>query len=72
VPPEEAERVDEEDPAEGRALIRTIMQALLFEISLVTAPAYPETEVEARTVGRAAALATARQRAVEHYRRYRP
>jgi HK97 family phage prohead protease len=72
VPPEEAEKVEEEDPAEGRALIRTIFQALLFEISLVTAPAYPETEVEARTAARAAALATARQRAHEHLRRWRP
>jgi len=72
VPPDQAERVEEEDPAEGRAIIRTILQALLFEISLVTAPAYPETEVEARTAARAAALATARQRAHEHLRRWRP
>jgi HK97 family phage prohead protease len=72
VPPDQAERVEEEDPAEGRALIRTIFQALLFELSLVTAPAYPETEVEARTAARAAALATARQRAHEHLRRWRP
>jgi HK97 family phage prohead protease len=43
-----AERVDEEDPAEGRALIRTIMQALLFELSVVTSAAYPDAEVEAR------------------------
>lgn len=52
IPPEQtvpnAERVDEEDPREGRALIRTIFQALLFEISLVTVPAYKETQVEAR------------------------
>lgn len=44
----DAERVDEEDPAEGRALIRTIMQALLFELSVVTSAAYPNAEVEAR------------------------
>ena len=72
VPPEEAEKVEEEDPKEGRALIRTIFQALLFEISLVTAPAYPETEVEARTASRAAALVAARQRALEAHRRWRP
>ena len=39
VPPERAEQVEEEDPADGRALIRTVLQALLFEISLVTVPA---------------------------------
>lgn len=43
-----AEEVTEEDPAEGNALIRTIFQAILFELSLVTRPAYSETEVEAR------------------------
>lgn len=49
VPPEEAEKIEEEDPAEGRALIRTILQALLFELSLVVMPVYRETEVEARS-----------------------
>jgi len=48
VPADQAERVEEEDPAEGRAIIRTILQALLFELSIVTSAAYPETEVEAR------------------------
>ncbi|HRO13303.1 helix-turn-helix domain-containing protein [Amaricoccus sp.] len=33
VPSEEAERVEEEDPAEGRAIIRTILQALLWRRS---------------------------------------
>lgn len=42
-----AEEVVEEDPAEGTALIRIILQALLYELSLVTRPAYDETEVEA-------------------------
>lgn len=42
-----AERVDEEDPAEGIALIRTIFQALLFELSVVTAAAYVEAALEA-------------------------
>ncbi|WP_111431021.1 HK97 family phage prohead protease [Rhodobacteraceae bacterium DSL-40] len=50
VPAEEAEQIEEEDPEEGDALIRTIFQALLFEISLVTRPAYSETEVEARSL----------------------
>ena len=36
----------EEDPAEGTALIRVIFAALLYELSLVTRPAYDETEVE--------------------------
>jgi len=44
-----AEEVTEEDPNEGRALIRTIFEAILFEISLVSRPAYSETEVEARS-----------------------
>lgn len=44
-----AEEVTEEDPAEGNALIRTIHEAILFELSLVTRPAYSETEVEARS-----------------------
>ncbi len=48
VPADQAEKVTEEDPALGRALIRTIFQALLYEISLVTVPAYKETQVEER------------------------
>ena len=52
IPPERvapnAEKVEEEDPSEGMALIRTIFEALLFELSVVTAAAYPEAEVEAR------------------------
>lgn len=52
IPPERtvpnAETVEEENPAEGTALIRTINEAILAEISLVTRPAYSETQVEAR------------------------
>ncbi|MBZ0127978.1 MAG: HK97 family phage prohead protease [Rhodobacteraceae bacterium] len=52
IPPQQtvpdAEEVTEEDPSEGRALIRTIREAILFEISLVARPAYSETEIEAR------------------------
>ncbi|PKQ11046.1 MAG: hypothetical protein CVT70_16405 [Alphaproteobacteria bacterium HGW-Alphaproteobacteria-1] len=43
-----AETVEEENPAEGNAIIRTINEAILFELSLVTRPAYPETEVQKR------------------------
>ncbi len=42
----EAERLDDEDPAEGIAIIRTISAALLYEISIVTRPAYKETTVQ--------------------------
>ena len=53
IPPERvapnAEKVEEEDPKEGTALIRTIFEALLFELSVVTAAAYSEAQVEARS-----------------------
>jgi len=45
---EKAEEVTEEDPSEGIALIRTIFQALLYELSIVTRPAYDEAQVEER------------------------
>lgn len=52
IPPErtvkDAETVEEEDPEEGEAMIRTIWQALLYEVSAVTRPAYPEAQIEAR------------------------
>lgn len=52
IPPERAvpnaEKVEEEDPALGTAIIRTIYAALLYEVSLVTRPAYPDTQIEAR------------------------
>lgn len=41
-----AEKVEEEDPREGRALIRTIFAALLYELSFVTVAAYREAEGE--------------------------
>ncbi|WP_288943723.1 HK97 family phage prohead protease [uncultured Roseovarius sp.] len=44
----DAETVEEEDPEEGTALIRTVHQALLYEISAVTRPAYDEAQIEAR------------------------
>jgi HK97 family phage prohead protease len=61
IPPERAvpnaETVEEEDPAEGQALIRTIRAALLYELSIVTSPAYKESGVE----DRAWKLSTARK-----------
>jgi len=57
IPPERAvpnaeEITEEEDrPEEGmhRAIIRTILAALLYELSLVVRPAYPEAQIEARS-----------------------
>ena len=46
----EAETVEEEDPSEGTALIRTVHEALLYEVSAVTRPAYKEAQIEARRV----------------------
>jgi len=48
----EPERIEDEgsDPGNGEhnAIIRTVLQALLYELSVVTRPAYPESQVEAR------------------------
>lgn len=44
-----AETIEDEDPALGTAIIRTVNEALLFELSAVTRPAYSETQVEARS-----------------------
>lgn len=41
-----AETYTDEDPSEGRAKIRTINDALLYEMSIVTRPAYSESIVE--------------------------
>lgn len=57
IPPEravkEAETIEEEPdrPEEGmhRAIIRRIRAALLYELSIVTRPAYPEAQVEMRS-----------------------
>lgn len=53
IPPErtvkDAETVEEEDPSEGTALIRTVHEAILSELSLVTNPAYNESSIEARS-----------------------
>jgi len=50
-PPERVkvpERTFEENPSEGHALIREILEAILFELSLVTRPAYPDTALDLR------------------------
>ena len=64
IPPERtvpnAETIEEEDPTEGTAIIRTINDAILFELSLVTRPAYPKTQVEARCWQPTAKLQTVR------------
>ena len=44
----DAEEVFDEDPSEGRAIIRRIKQAILYELSIVTRPAYPDATVEMR------------------------
>lgn len=57
LPPKQAvpepERIEDEghDPENGahNAIIRTVLAALLYEISVVTRPAYPEAQVESRS-----------------------
>jgi HK97 family phage prohead protease len=46
----DSEEITEEDPALGKALIRTVKKAVLHELSIVTAPAYKEAsaQIEAR------------------------
>ncbi|QFT46791.1 Caudovirus prohead protease [Roseivivax sp. THAF40] len=49
----EPEMIEDEghDPENGahNAIIRTVLAALLYEVSIVTRPAYPEAQVEARS-----------------------
>lgn len=45
----DAETIEEEDPAEGDAIIRTINSALLYELSAVTKPTYSAAQIEARS-----------------------
>lgn len=50
IPPKQtvpdAETIEDEDPDEGRAIIRTINDCLLYEMSIVTMPAYADATVE--------------------------
>ncbi len=64
-----AESVAEEDPRLGNAIIRTIHDALLYELSIVTRPAYDETQVEARSWHRTERLMLA-DRLAERWRRW--
>ena len=52
IPPQQtvpdAVEQEEEDPSEGRAVIRYINEAILLEMSVVTKGAYPDAQVEAR------------------------
>ncbi len=52
VPPDQAEKIEQEivDASRGMhgATLRTILQAILHELSIVTRPAYDEATVEAR------------------------
>ena len=53
VPPDEAEKIEQEivDAARGMhgAILRTILQAILHELSIVTRPAYDEAQVDLRS-----------------------
>ncbi len=72
VPRAEAETIEEEpvDPSKGQhgAIIRRIRQALLFELSVVTRPAYPEAQIEARNWTPGAPLV---RPVTRHWRRWR-
>lgn len=59
VPRDQAETITDEPhrPENGmhQAIIRTVQAALLYELSIVTRPAYPEAQIEARAWGHTAA-----------------
>lgn len=62
------EETTDEDPSQGNALIRTIYAAVLFELSMVTRPAYPETQVDLRAFNPAPALVTRPASALRRWR----
>lgn len=49
VPSKGAERLVPEPPQDGDSLIREILDSVVYEYSLVSRPAYPLTEVDARS-----------------------
>lgn len=63
------EETTEEPPAEGNALIRTIFAAVLFELSMVTRPAYQETEASLRSFDPTSERGASHHH--EHLRRWR-
>ncbi len=63
------EETTDEDPAQGDALIRTIFAAILFELSMVTRPAYPATRADLRAFDPAPGLILPPANAL---RRWRP
>ncbi|MEQ8400698.1 MAG: HK97 family phage prohead protease [Roseitalea porphyridii] len=65
-----AETVEDEDPSDGNAIIRTINAALLFELSAVTQPAYDEAQIEARN-WKVSGVPTGATSRVDHLRRWR-
>ena len=72
IPPEravkDAEKVEEEDPSQGQALIRTVFAALLYELSVVTRPAYQDAQIEARNWTPAPRLFIPKRTAIERWR----
>jgi HK97 family phage prohead protease len=74
VPRAEAETITQEPdrPDEGmhRAIIRTVNDALLYELSVVTRPAYKESQIEARNWD-LDALGCWKTQCSTHLRRYR-
>jgi HK97 family phage prohead protease len=64
----DAETVEEENPKDGTAIIRTIFAALLYELSLVTVAAYREAFAEEAAAEEAAAEAEAEGRETNRHR----
>ena len=70
-PPEavaKPEETTDEDPRDGNALIRTIFAAVLFELSMVTRPAYPATKADLRAFDPAPGIIMPRANALARWR----
>ncbi len=61
----------DEEAGEYNAIIRTILAALLYELSIVTRPAYPETQVELRnwSVSTDSGLVVPAKRSIQRWRK---